>query len=117
MRIALCADGRSPHTQRWANGIRERGLDVAVVWMKSEFMSSELSSFHPSISHHVVDSPNRWRPWRLPLAGPAARRLAAVLQPDLVHGLYLSGYGWIAHDFGVSPLVLSALGSDVLDLE
>jgi glycosyltransferase involved in cell wall biosynthesis len=40
-----------------------------------------------------------------------------VLQPDLVHGLYLTGYGWKAHDFGVRPLVLSALGSDVLDLD
>ena len=117
MRIALCADGRSPHAQRWANGVCDRGHDVALIWMKSELMRSEFSSFNPSISHHVVDTADRSRLWKLPLARLQARRLAAELRPDLVHGLYLSGYGWIAQDFGVHPLVLSALGSDVLNLD
>jgi glycosyltransferase involved in cell wall biosynthesis len=117
MRIALCADGRSPHTQRWANGVCERGHDVALVWVKSEFTSSDLSSFRPSISHHVLDRPDRRRLWKLPLVGLEARRLAAELQPDLVHGLFLTGYGWMADDTGIRPLVLSALGSDVLDLD
>ena len=118
MRIALCADGRSPHTQRWANAVADRGHDVALVWMKSEFERRNLSSFHASISHHqVLDPANRQRLWHLPVAPLQARRLAAELKPDLVHGLYLSGYGWIAHDFGARPLVLSALGTDVLDLK
>jgi glycosyltransferase involved in cell wall biosynthesis len=34
-----------------------------------------------------------------------------------VHGLYLSGYGWTAQALKKHPLVLSALGSDVLDLD
>ena len=33
MRVALCADGRSPHTQRWANAVADRGHEVAVVWV------------------------------------------------------------------------------------
>jgi glycosyltransferase involved in cell wall biosynthesis len=53
----------------------------------------------------------------LPLAPVTAHRLARALSPDLVHGLFLSGYGWTAHALRVRPLVLSALGSDVLDLE
>src|SRR5690348_7155094 len=117
MRLALCADGRSIHTQRWANGVSERGHDVALVWMQSEFTSSDLASFRPSISHHVLDPFSPLRPWGLPRALLEARRLAAKLQPDLVHGLYLTGYGWMAHDLGVRPLVLSALGSDVLGLD
>jgi glycosyltransferase involved in cell wall biosynthesis len=86
--------------------------------MKSEFTSSQLSSFRPSISHHrVPDPPSRRRLWELPVARFEARRLAAELRPDLVHGLYLTWHGWTAHDFGVRPFVLSALGSDVLDLD
>ena len=117
MRIALCADGRSTHTQRWANGVSERGHDVALVWIRSEFTSSDLPRFHPSISHHVLDPSSPRRPWRLPRTLLETRRLAAKLRPDLVHGLYLTGYGWMAHDLGVRPLVLSALGSDVLALD
>jgi glycosyltransferase involved in cell wall biosynthesis len=53
----------------------------------------------------------------LPLAPVTAHRLARALRPDIVHGLYLSGYGWTAHALRKRPLVLSALGSDVLDLD
>jgi glycosyltransferase involved in cell wall biosynthesis len=117
MRIALCADGRSPHTQRWANGVVRRGHEVAVVWMQDELAGADLSSFDDSISHHAHTPPSpRRRPWMLPSAFVAPRRLARRLKPDLVHGLFLSGHGWTAHAFGVRPLVLSALGSDVHDL-
>jgi L-malate glycosyltransferase len=117
MRIALCANGRSPHTQRWANAVCDRGHDVALVWMKSDYASRQLSSFRAPITHHVVSPPKLKRPWTLPLARREYRRMVATLQPDLAHGLYLTGYGWIAKDLGVHPLVLSALGSDVLDLD
>jgi glycosyltransferase involved in cell wall biosynthesis len=53
----------------------------------------------------------------VPLAPVTAHRLAQALRPDLVHGLYLSGYGWTAQALKKHPLVLSALGSDVLDLD
>ncbi len=116
MRIALCADGRSPHGQRWANGLVDRGHDIAFVWMRDELAAADLSSFRASISHHSYLAPTPARPWMVPLSHLAPRRLARLLRPDLVHGLYLSGHGWTAHAFGVKPLVLSALGSDVLDL-
>ena len=51
------------------------------------------------------------------MVGLEARRLAVKLETDLVHGLYLTRYGWTAHDLGVHPLVLSALGTDVQDLD
>jgi glycosyltransferase involved in cell wall biosynthesis len=117
LRIALCADGLSPHTQRWANGLVDRGLDVAVVWAGDDLAGADLSPYRASISHdaYVRPTPVR-RPWLLPFAPATARRLARRLDPDLAHGLFLSGYGWTAHALRVRPLVLSALGSDVLDL-
>src|SRR5580765_2869784 len=117
MRIAVCADGRSSHSQRWANGLADRGHDVSVVWASQEFVEADLSSYRGSISHHryVRATPHR-KPWMLPLAPLTARRFSRRLRPDLVHGLFLSGHGWTAHALRVQPLVLSALGSDVLDL-
>src|SRR6266511_5618713 len=89
MRIALCADGRSPHGQRWANGLVDRGHDIAFVWMREELAAADLSSFRASISHHSYLAPTPARPWMVPLSPLAPRRLARLLRPDLVHGLYL----------------------------
>jgi glycosyltransferase involved in cell wall biosynthesis len=118
MRVALSADGRSPHTQRWANAVADRGHEVAVVWASQDIGEADLTDYRDSISHHayVRATPQR-RPLMLPFAPVTAHRLARALSPDLVHGLFLSGYGWTAHALHVRPLVLSALGSDVLDLE
>jgi glycosyltransferase involved in cell wall biosynthesis len=118
MRVALCADGRSPHTYRWANAVADRGHDVAVVWESQDFAGADLAPYRDSISHHthVRPTPER-QPWMLPLAPITAYRLARALRADIVHGLYLSGYGWTAHALRTRPLVLSALGTDVLDLD
>src|SRR5262249_39090000 len=77
-----------------------------------------LGRYLDSISHwtHVRPTPRR-KPWLMPLAPLTAHRLARELRPDLVHGLYLSGYGWTAQALRTRPLVLTALGSDVLDLD
>jgi glycosyltransferase involved in cell wall biosynthesis len=118
MRVALCADGRSPHTYRWANAVADRGHKVVVVWESQDVVGADLTRYRNSIEHHthVRPTPQR-RPWMMPLAPVTANRLARALRADLVHGLYLSGYGWTAHALRVRPLVLSALGSDVLDLD
>jgi glycosyltransferase involved in cell wall biosynthesis len=118
MRVALCADGRSPHTYRWANAVADRGHEVAVVWESQDLAGADLGRYLGSISHwtHVRPTPRR-KPWLMPLAPLTAHRLARELRPDLVHGLYLSGYGWTAHALRERPLVLTALGSDVLDLD
>ena len=118
MRVALCADGRSPHTQRWANAVADRGHEVAVIWASQDLGGADFTRYRDSISHHayVRPTPQR-RPWMLPLAPFTANRLARALTPDIVHGMYLSGYGWTAHALRTRPLVLSALGSDVLDLD
>src|SRR6266540_5024427 len=117
MRIALCADGRLAHAERWANGLVNRGHDVAMVWASQELEGADLSGYRAAISHHGYLRPTpRRRPWLLPLAPLTARRLGRRLRPNIVHGLFLSGHGWTAHALRVRPLVLTALGSDVLDL-
>lgn len=117
MRVALCANGRSPHTVRWANAVVDRGHEVALVWPAAALEGADLADYHPSISHYAYDLPSvRRRPWTLPIGPRRPARLAHQLEPDLVHGFYLSGNGLVAHSLGVRPLVLTALGSDVADL-
>ena len=117
MRIALYADGRSPHTERWANAVADRGHDVAVVWFAHELVGADTSRFRPAVTHHPYEPPSPIRPWQWPNATRQWRRLARETRADLAHGLSLVGYGWAAAEGGVRPLVLTALGSDVFRLE
>jgi glycosyltransferase involved in cell wall biosynthesis len=116
VRIALYADGRSPHTVRWANAVADRGHDVAVVWFDHELAGADTAGFRPSITHHAYDPASPIRPWQWPAAAARRRRLARETRADLAHGLSLVGYGWAAAASGVHPLVLTALGSDVFKL-
>jgi glycosyltransferase involved in cell wall biosynthesis len=117
VRIALFGFGTWPHTQRWANAVADRGHEVVLVWDRREFGDEHLAAYRDSVVHHLHDPPSRDRLTRLPLAGRNARRLGEQLRPDLVHALWLSLHGWTAQSTGVRPLVLSALGTDVLELE
>jgi glycosyltransferase involved in cell wall biosynthesis len=117
VRIALFGFGTWPHTQRWANAVADRGHDVVLVWDRRDFGDEHLVAYRDSIVHHLHDPPSRDRLTRLPLAVRNARRLGKELRPDLVHALWLSLHGWTAQSTGVRPFVLSALGTDVLELE
>jgi glycosyltransferase involved in cell wall biosynthesis len=118
MRVALFGFGTWPHTQRWANAVVDRGHEVVVVWDRSELDDADLEGYRVSITHRAHDAPSRDQLLRLPFAARKARRLGRELQADLAHALWLSRpHAWTAHWSGVRPLVLSALGSDVLELE
>lgn len=118
LHIALCGDGRSPHTQRWANEFARRGHRVTVVWRRDQYAVSALDPYDGGVLHESAGGDlDPRRPWDELRSWREARALARRLRPDLVHGLYLRSHGWTARDFGIRPLVLSALGSDVLRLD
>jgi glycosyltransferase involved in cell wall biosynthesis len=117
-RLVLCGDGRSPHTKRWAVALGERGFDVVVVWRRDQFAPGRLDAYPAGVRHEVAGGElDPRRPWREAVARREARALARRVRPDVVHGLYLQHHGWTAADLGVEPLVLSALGSDVMQLD
>jgi glycosyltransferase involved in cell wall biosynthesis len=90
---------------------------VAFLWSREDFVVADTSVFRPSIAHHhELSTAALSLPWQALGARRAARRLAERIRPELVHGFYLSSNGLVAAATGVHPLVLSALGSDVLDL-
>ena len=107
LRILLLAAGNSVHTVRWATAFAQRGCTVHLVTQ------------HPpaappghGVNVHVL-------PHRGVLAyvrnGPALRRLANTLAPDVVNAHYATGYGTLARWCTGIPLVLNVWGSDVFD--
>ena len=106
MRIAFLGDGSLGHVRRWAGYFHDSGHDVLL------------------ISFEDVDGcpfPARRIKKLLPtkLAGYAAA-LGAVKKelesfgPDIVNAIYAGGYGFIGAQSGYRPLVVSAIGSDML---
>ena len=47
--------------------------------------------------------------------GPAIRRLAAEIKPDIVHAHYLLPYGHWAAEADVHPLVMSPWNTDIFN--
>jgi glycosyltransferase involved in cell wall biosynthesis len=104
MRLCFIADGRSVHTQRWLSEMVARGFDVHVV-------SNRPFPLDGVVLHELPVSKSALG-WFTAI--PRLRRLIRRIDPDLVHGHYLTSYGLLAAASGVQPLVLTAWGSDVL---
>jgi glycosyltransferase involved in cell wall biosynthesis len=105
MRILYVSDAQSVHTRRWAACFRDRGAQVHV----ASFRAAQIDG----VAVHHLPTAGLGKPGYL-LAVPALRRLAARLQPDVVHAQYLTSYGFLAAAARLHPLVVTAWGSDVL---
>lgn len=108
MKVVLLAPAGVLHTQRWAEALAGRGIEVV------------LASQHDPGGWPV---PPGVRVMRLPKAGPsgyfrnvgALRTLLRRERPALLNAHYASGYGTMAALAGFHPLLLSVWGSDVYD--
>jgi glycosyltransferase involved in cell wall biosynthesis len=107
VRIAFLADSRLPHTKRWVDFFVRRGHECIVLTLEPA----------GGFSCPVVALPAR-RSWPRFLAYTSSTgRAARVLRdfrPQLVNAHFLPNYGWMAARLGLRPLVLTALGSDIL---
>jgi len=107
MKILLVAPASNIHTQRWANGLAGRGLEVHV------------ASIHPPLQGysegvHIHSLPS-WKGVGYIFAAPLLQRISREIQPDIINAHYATGYGTLARLAKCSPLVLSVWGSDVYD--
>ncbi|MDB5816751.1 MAG: hypothetical protein JWQ11_391 [Rhizobacter sp.] len=108
LKLMLLGAGSVIHTQRWANGLADAGVQVLCV-SQHAFMASGWSS---TVERH-----------RLPHGGPlgyflnggAVRRLFRSTGCQLLNAHYATGYGMTATLSGVHPRLVSVWGSDVFD--
>lgn len=114
MRICYLADYRSIHTMRWIRFFSEAGHDVHLISL--DYPDTEKRPFLPSdyegigIKVHLLQRTGLGKY----LAPSKARKLVAQISPDIVHGHYVSHYGFLAAKSGFHPLVITAWGTDIL---
>lgn len=113
MRICYLAPARSIHTRRWTNYFAGKGHEVHII---SHFPGE---GYAGGVQLHLLTSllPQQWQgsgyinslPWLIQLHGLIKR-----IKPDVVDAHYITVYGYLAALSGFHPLILTALGSDVL---
>ena len=108
MKVVLLAPANVIHTQRWVEGLHERGVELVLATQHED------SCWHVPVGVRVV---------HLPYNGtlgyfrnvPALRRLLLDERPGLLNVHYASGYGTTAALARFRPWMLSVWGSDVYD--
>jgi glycosyltransferase involved in cell wall biosynthesis len=115
LRLLYVADARSVHTQRWLQWFADHGHEVHVVTDTTWTGPSESVHVHslPDVAGDRASSLGQIK--RSPRMLRKLRRWTRDLDPALVHGHFLLGYGHLAlaASAGIRPLALTAWGSDV----
>ena len=102
--LCLLGDATSPHVQRWAREMRQRGWRVSLVTARPAPVEGvAVRAIRPV--HSSAD-------WLLRVQ--ETRRHVAELSPDILHAHYVTSYGYLAARCGRRPLVMTAWGSDLL---
>jgi glycosyltransferase involved in cell wall biosynthesis len=107
MKVVFLADAPYVHTQRWVQHFVQRGVDCDVI----SFRPAEIEGARV---HHVAGAEPLGKA-RYLIHARRVGRLIQALQPDLVHALHLTSYGFLGALSGFRPLVISVWGTDILE--
>jgi L-malate glycosyltransferase len=105
MRLCYIAPPDSIHTERWLKAFVERGHEVHLIVLPGVVRKMEGVIFHPLPDGYPKIRFARW-------VG-STRRIIRQIRPDLLHGHYLTRYGWLAAFTFYRPLVLTAWETDI----
>jgi L-malate glycosyltransferase len=110
MIILIIADGRSIHTQRWAEYFAQRGYQVHLATYDS------MNRVIPDVTEHLLSS--RWNNLYLAFL-PRQHQLGMLvkkIRPDIIHAHFTAKYGFHLPGLHFRPSVVSAWGDDILIL-
>ena len=107
MRIVYLADAPYIHTRRWVQHFARAGWDVHVI----SFRPAEIEG----VQVHYVGGFERLGRARYLLHAGRVQRIVRALQPDLLHAMHLTSYGYLAARCGVRPTLSSVWGTDILE--
>lgn len=107
MKVVYLADAPYIHTKRWIDHSVAAGIDTEVI----SFRSAEIDGARV----HYIDGAERLGKGRYLLHARRVKHLIQSLEPDIVHALHLTSYGFLAALADVHPLVISVWGTDVLE--
>jgi len=116
-RILLLADAASEHTQKWAIGLAQNGIEVGVF-----SFNKSIDNWHQEIpAIKILFQPNKKNAADSLLTKLLylkyvckLKKIIAQFKPDIVHAHYATSYGLIGRLSGFHPFIISVWGTDVM---
>lgn len=109
LRIAIVANANSIHTIRWVSWLEKKGHEVTVFSLKEGEKCTYFGP-EPRLDRSlIIDLGNDVR--------KTTRKLQTLIdevKPDLIHGFFLTNHAFYAGRMENYPIVVTAMGSDVL---
>lgn len=109
LRIAIVANVNSVHTVRWVNWLEEEGHDVSIFSLKDGEKCTYFGP-EPRLDRSLIIN-----------LGSGVRKTTKKLQllinefnPDVIHGFFLTNHAFYAARMKKYPIIVTAMGSDVL---
>ena len=106
MRICYLALATNIHTERFLKYFVKAGHDVHIL------------SFHKGgiegVTYHHIESPFKNNYLSFIVHVKKVKRILKEIDPDVVHGIYLTNYCLLGALVGIKPFIATALGSDAL---
>ena len=117
MKVLIFADSSSMHTIRWANALRDKGIETAVLGLspcKYPESYEGIKIYSANISFNTVvkedGSINKFIYFK---SLSKLKKIISDFKPDILHSYYASSYGFIGALVNFHPFYISAWGSDV----
>ena len=107
MRIVYLADAPHVHTRRWIEHFVAQGHACTVI----SFRPAEMRG----VDVRYVEGFERLGKARYLIHARRVGRAIRALEPDLVHALHLTSYGFLGALASVRPLIISVWGTDILE--
>jgi len=107
VKIVYLADAPYPHTWRWVEYFRDAGVQCEVI----SFRPHEIEG----VPVHHINGVEALGKARYLIQARRVKQLVHALQPDVVHALHLTSYGFLGALSGFHPFALSVWGTDVLE--
>jgi glycosyltransferase involved in cell wall biosynthesis len=107
VKIVYLADAPYPHTWRWVQHFRDAGVQCEVI----SFRPYEIEG----VPVHHVSGVEALGKARYLIQARRVKQLVHALQPDVVHALHLTSYGFLGALADFHPFALSVWGTDVLE--
>ncbi len=114
MRILLLSDINSEHTEKWALGLAENGMEVGLFSFNKASYSWYENKKNISLLFEPIDmldtsSKLSYLKFVIPL-----KQIIKQFKPEILHSHYATSYGLIGALSGFHPYVISAWGTDVM---
>ncbi len=117
MKILLLSDTNSEHTEKWARGLADTGMEIGLFSFNK---SSYEWTNHPRITvffepDHSINADSLLTKLSYLKYVRVLKKIIKHFQPDILHAHYASSYGLIGALCRFHPFVLSVWGKDVYD--